>query len=92
MNRLYYIYVLGCSLSSLQGKDCELDLNACRSTPCHNGGTCHNVNNSFTCECPEGFIDFDCLADQDECEIGRCMEANSYNCTVSVEWEVMRSV
>ena len=85
------VYVYQCSLLSLQGKDCDYDLNACRSTPCHNGGTCLNENGNFFCECPVGFIDFDCLTDEDECEVGRCVEAHSYNCTVSDEWEVTRS-
>ena len=67
----------------LQGTDCQVDLNTCRSSPCHNGGTCINGDNGFTCACPIGFqMDFDCLSDVDECEQGRCNAATYISCTV----------
>ena len=50
--------------------------------PCHNGGTCLNGYNNFTCVCPPGFVDYDCLSDEDECEQGRCIEDNSIECIV----------
>ena len=27
----------------------------CHNSPCHNGGTCENNDDSFTCTCTEGF-------------------------------------
>ena len=29
----------------LQGRNCEVDLNMCRSDPCLNGGTCSSIPN-----------------------------------------------
>ena len=29
-----------------------LDINECASSPCQNGGTCHNNLNSYSCNCP----------------------------------------
>ncbi|EMP25868.1 Cadherin EGF LAG seven-pass G-type receptor 2 [Chelonia mydas] len=34
---------------------CSAKKNVCDSTPCHNGGTCVNQWDTFSCECPLGF-------------------------------------
>ena len=39
----------------VQGRNCENDLNMCRSSPCLNGGTCSNSPDSFECMCAPGF-------------------------------------
>lgn len=31
------------------------DINECASSPCENGGYCHDGINSFTCNCVNGF-------------------------------------
>ena len=36
------------------------DGNDCIANPCHNGGTCHDGCNSFTCSCTGGFIGDTC--------------------------------
>ncbi len=35
----------------LTGLYCERDINECVESPCHNGGTCHNIPGSFLCNC-----------------------------------------
>ena len=37
-----------------------VDINDCASTPCMNEGICVDGINSFTCNCPHGFIGKDC--------------------------------
>ena len=37
-----------------------IDINDCASTPCMNEGICVDGINSFTCNCPHGFIGKDC--------------------------------
>ena len=58
-------------LSVLQGRNCEIDTNSCRSSPCLNGGTCSNLDNDYTCRCPQGFTGDSC-ADVDDCTPGAC--------------------
>lgn len=44
-----------------QGVNCETDLNSCRNSPCHNGGTCENEADGFySCTCPPGHTGFNC--------------------------------
>jgi len=33
------------------GEFCERDLDKCRTNPCGTGATCHNINDSFLCNC-----------------------------------------
>ena len=35
---------------------CITDIDDCASGPCHNGATCHDGVDSFTCTCPVGFV------------------------------------
>lgn len=34
----------------------HLDINECQSSPCQNGGTCVDLENSYACYCPDGFF------------------------------------
>lgn len=52
---------------------CNVNINDCAINPCHNGGTCVDGINSFTCLCPEGYNDATCLSQVDECRSNPCI-------------------
>ncbi|KAL0974270.1 hypothetical protein UPYG_G00218000 [Umbra pygmaea] len=54
------------------GALCETDINECMPSPCHNGGTCHNLVGGFSCTCPEGFTGMACERDVNECLSNPC--------------------
>uniref|UniRef100_A0A8C5N4G4 Protocadherin Fat 4 n=1 Tax=Gouania willdenowi TaxID=441366 RepID=A0A8C5N4G4_GOUWI len=54
------------------GALCETDINECQPSPCHNGGTCHNLVGGFSCTCPEGFTGMACERDINECLSNPC--------------------
>ncbi|XP_030621866.1 protocadherin Fat 4 [Chanos chanos] len=54
------------------GALCETDIDECLPSPCHNGGTCHNLVGGFSCSCPEGFTGMACERDINECLSNPC--------------------
>nr|XP_057928912.1 sushi, nidogen and EGF-like domain-containing protein 1 isoform X3 [Doryrhamphus excisus] len=50
---------------------CE-ELNECLSQPCLNGGTCHDLEASYLCECEDGFRGKQCHIDINECLSDPC--------------------
>uniref|UniRef100_A0A3P9NIR3 Protocadherin Fat 4 n=1 Tax=Poecilia reticulata TaxID=8081 RepID=A0A3P9NIR3_POERE len=54
------------------GALCETDIDECQPSPCHNGGTCHNLVGGFSCTCPEGFTGMACERDVNECLSNPC--------------------
>ncbi|CAB1337314.1 unnamed protein product [Coregonus sp. 'balchen'] len=54
------------------GALCETDIDECLPSPCHNGGTCHNLVGGFSCTCPEGFTGMACERDINECLSNPC--------------------
>ncbi|XP_072771226.1 sushi, nidogen and EGF-like domain-containing protein 1 [Nerophis lumbriciformis] len=50
---------------------CE-EMNECVSQPCVNGGTCHDLEASYLCECEDGFRGTQCQTDVDECVSDPC--------------------
>lgn len=54
------------------GTLCEMDIDECQPSPCHNGGTCHNLVGGFSCTCPEGFTGMACERDVNECLSSPC--------------------
>ena len=39
---------------------CLQDINDCDPDPCLNGGTCVDGLDSYSCSCPEGYVDDNC--------------------------------
>uniref|UniRef100_A0AAY4CGQ0 Protocadherin Fat 4 n=1 Tax=Denticeps clupeoides TaxID=299321 RepID=A0AAY4CGQ0_9TELE len=54
------------------GARCETDIDECLPSPCHNGGTCHNLVGGFSCSCPDGFTGMACERDVNECLSSPC--------------------
>uniref|UniRef100_A0A3B4CZQ3 Protocadherin Fat 4 n=1 Tax=Pygocentrus nattereri TaxID=42514 RepID=A0A3B4CZQ3_PYGNA len=70
-NRPLQPYVCNCK-PGYTGSLCETDINECLPSPCHNGGTCHNLVGGFSCSCPEGFTGMACERDVNECLSNPC--------------------
>lgn len=51
------------------GKNCQIDVDECETTPCYNGGTCFDRIASVECKCPTGFTGNRCEIDIDDCQV-----------------------
>jgi len=49
----------------------------CATRPCQNGGTCHDLINSFRCSCPPGTKGLLCEIDDDDCVSGPCVNGGT---------------
>ncbi|RZC41757.1 crumbs [Asbolus verrucosus] len=54
-------------VKGVTGKNCEVDINECESSPCFQG-TCIDEVGGYSCECDEGFEGEHCDIDINECE------------------------
>lgn len=53
------VYLHSLSLTLLiysSGENCSVNIDECESEPCHNGATCEDKINGYTCICPTGFL------------------------------------
>lgn len=58
------------------GKMCNINIDECAINPCHNGGTCVDGVNGFTCLCREGFHDTTCQSQLNECLSNPCIHGH----------------
>lgn len=68
---------------------CNINIDECAGNPCHNGGTCQDSINGFTCRCPEGYHDPTCLSEVNECDSNPCIHGacqDSLNGYVAGVW------
>ena len=54
------------------GPRCNVEINECASNPCHDGGTCVDGANGFTCLCPPGTRDTQCRPGTLPCRSSPC--------------------
>lgn len=66
----------------------------CNSKDCLNDAKCEAPQESFSCQCPEGFAGDDCAIDIDECEMNQCKnnatcidKVGKYECECQVGYE-----
>lgn len=89
---MYYVKVSYFNVNgfcfSITGKMCHINIDECAINPCHNGGTCIDGVNSFTCQCIEGYQDPTCQSQLNECVSNPCIhgycedEVNGYGVLV----------
>lgn len=50
------------------GHNCEIEVDECLSDPCHNGATCVDHLNAFSCICQDGFEGIKKSTEQELCK------------------------
>lgn len=58
------------------GTMCNINIDECAINPCHNGGTCVDGVNGFTCLCPDGYHDATCFSQVNECLSNPCIHGD----------------
>lgn len=78
-------YTCACA-PGFTGKNCEVDVDDCASSPCVNGDCTDGVN-QYTCACAPGFEGKNCEVDVDDCATNPCLNGgtcadgvNSHTC------------
>ena len=67
-----YIFIIITIIFKLiiTGHNCEENLDECLSNPCQNGGTCHDKDNGYICNCSPGYLGLYCEHDVAVCNTG----------------------
>ena len=76
--------IIFCLTYLLLGLHCETNMNECNQTnlACHNGGTCVDGVNGYTCQCPARFSGPFCNVTVTKCDGSPCQ--NDGTCTENV--------
>ena len=61
------------------GKQCQVNINECASSPCQNEGICLDKINAYQCRCQTGYNGTNCENKIDWCAVNQCSEIS--NCT-----------
>lgn len=84
-------------VAGYSGIYCQTDVNECSSSPCVNGGTCHDQVNSFFCSCAMGYNGNTCAVNINECGSQPCLngascvdQVNSFFCACAGGYSGMR--
>ncbi|XP_019726321.1 protein jagged-2b isoform X2 [Hippocampus comes] len=79
------------------GKTCQIAEPACVSSPCENGGTCHEISSGFECQCPPGWKGPTCAQNSDTCATNPCAHGGTcidredgFDCVCPPKWEGKR--
>ncbi|XP_068222449.1 protein crumbs isoform X2 [Palaemon carinicauda] len=56
--------------------DC-IEIDECLSSPCLNGGTCSDGENSYSCTCPQGYSGDSCEVNNDDCSPNPCQNGGT---------------
>lgn len=72
-----------CFVSGFRGGNCEENIDDCPGHQCHNGATCIDGINTYTCQCPPTYTDQFCNQDVDECSLKPSVCQNGATCTNS---------
>lgn len=59
---LYPLFAHSCEDGTVLSSDQQecVDQDECLNDPCQNGGTCHNQEPSYICDCPRGYYGKNC--------------------------------
>lgn len=96
MHRVFTYFVLIYLYIGYEGSNCSSEIDECQSSPCQNGGTCHDGTGNYTCECNQrnatlkdgnttrtyltGYDGVNCENDIDECVIVPSICLNRGDC------------
>ncbi|XP_010084896.1 PREDICTED: sushi, von Willebrand factor type A, EGF and pentraxin domain-containing protein 1-like, partial [Pterocles gutturalis] len=76
------------SITDCSSLKCEVEVDECKSSPCHNNGMCKDGIGTFVCHCQPGYSGLLCEEDINECSSSPCLNGahcvdgkNGYRCT-----------
>ncbi|XP_046368498.2 protein crumbs-like isoform X1 [Haliotis rufescens] len=74
-------------VAGFNGRNCEINVNDCRSDSCKPFEQCYDAVGNFTCGCPVGYTGSDCSTEINDCDPNPCVHGTchdhvgEYTCT-----------